>query len=153
MILGYHHTAIATLDLDRMLAFYRDQLGFTTVLEDGWKAGSARHDALTQLADSEARYAVLRLGATYLELFEFRSPRPRATGSDRPVSDPGLTHMAFAVDDIETEVARLSEAGVRFHCAPGPPGAMRAVYARDPEGNVFELIEFCDPGHPFAFRR
>ena len=68
------------------------------------------------------------------------------------MSDAGLTHIAIAVDDIDAEFTRMSEAGVRFHCPPGPKGPYRATYGRDPEGNVFELIEISDPTHPFALR-
>ena len=152
MILGYHHTGIATVDLDPMLAFYRNLLGFAVVCEDRWAAGSARHDMLTSLTGSAARFVVLRLGNAFLELFEYRSPTPRPNDPDRPVCDAGLTHIALAVDDIDGEVDRLSAAGVRFHCPPGPPGPLRATYGRDPEGNVFELMEFSTADHPFAYR-
>lgn len=152
MILGFHHAAIATTNLARMLDFYRTMLGFELITEQSWMAGSERHDILTGLSGSSARYAVLRLGHAYLELFEYLSPVPVPNDPDRPVSDAGLTHIAVAVDDIDAEFARMSEAGVRFHCPPGPKGPYRATYGRDPEGNVFELIEISDPTHPFALR-
>ena len=150
MILGFHHTAIATTDLAMMIDFYRSMLGFELVTEQSWDAGSERHDALTGLPGSAAHYAVLRLSNAYLELFQYVSPAPRPNAPDRPVSDAGLTHIAVVVDDIDAEFARMCEAGVRFHCPPGPRGPFRATYGRDPEGNVFELIEISDSTHPFA---
>jgi catechol 2,3-dioxygenase-like lactoylglutathione lyase family enzyme len=33
MIKGLHHASITTGDLDRLIAFYRDQLGFQVVFE------------------------------------------------------------------------------------------------------------------------
>lgn len=152
MIMGFHHAAIATTDLARMRNFYEDILSFELVVESSWDAGSARHDALTGLAGSSARYAVLRLGHAYLELFQYLSPLPLPNDPDRPVSNAGLTHIAVVVDDIDAEYTRMRKAGVRFHCPPGPEGPFRATYGRDPEGNVFELIEICDPTHPFALR-
>lgn len=151
MILGLHHVGIAVTDLTAMLTFYRDLMGFELVAEGAWASGSRRHDALTGLENSAASYRVLRCGHTYLELFAYSSPPPRAGDPNRPVSDAGITHLCLAVDDIEREYARLSAAGVRFHTEPGPPGGMRATYGRDPEGNVFELIQFTDPAHPFRF--
>lgn len=151
MILGLHHIGIATIDLEAMLGFYRDLLGFEIVAEGEWQPGSVRHDALTALTGSAARYRVLRKGHTYLELFAYSAPTPTPGDPDRPVCDAGLTHLCLAVDDIEAEYARLRAAGVRFHTEPGPPGPMRATYGRDPEGNVFELIQFSDPAHPFRF--
>jgi glyoxylase I family protein len=151
MILGLHHIGIATTDLDKMLAFYGDIFGFEIVARGEWQPGSARHDALTALTGSAARYCVLRRGHTYLELFGYTAPAPKPGDPDRPVSDAGITHLCLAVDDIDAEYARLTAAGVRFHTEPGPRGPMRATYGRDPEGNVFELIEFSDPAHPFRF--
>lgn len=151
MIYGLHHVGIAVMDHGVMLGFYRDLLGFDVVAEGAW-AENPRNDALTGLNRSAARYFVLRRGHTYIELFAYSSPAPEAGDPDRPVCNAGITHLCLAVDDIDKEFSRLSEAGVRFHTNPGPPGAMRATYGRDPEGNVFELIEFCDEAHPFRFR-
>ena len=153
MILGLHHVAIATTNLDVMLRFYNGLLGFEVVAEGNWDKGSARHDALVALENSAARYLVLRCGSSYVELFAYSSPLPSPGDVNRPVSDAGITHLCLAVDDIDHEYARLEHAGVRFHTAPGPKGPMRATYGRDPDGNVFELIEFSDPEHPFRFHR
>jgi catechol 2,3-dioxygenase-like lactoylglutathione lyase family enzyme len=46
------------------------------------------------------------------------------------------------VDDLDKECRRLLAAGVRFHCEPlAFSAAEKATYARDPDGNVFELLE------------
>ncbi len=149
MIVNVHHCAIATVDLDRMVDFYQSVMGFELVSRGSWDAGSARHDAMTQLSGSAAHMVMLRLGTTCLELFEYQSPRPRGNDPNRPVSDAGLTHMAFVTDDIDADYARMTQAGVRFHCAPNASGPLRATYGRDPEGNVFELLEITDRSHPF----
>ena len=151
MIIGMHHVAIAVIDLERMLAFYRDIAGFRVVHEGAWQPGNARIDALTGLHDSSAGFVVLHGGNCYLELFQYSSPTPRPNDPDRPVSDAGITHVCLVSDDIDAEYRRMGDAGIRFHAPPGPPGAMRATYGRDPEGNVFELIAFGGGDHPFAF--
>lgn len=150
LIYGLHHVGIAVMNPSAMLGFYRDLLGFEVVAEGSWDA-SARNDALTGLNGSAARYFVLRRGHTYIELFAYSAPPPEPGDPDRPVCNAGITHLCLAVDDIEKEYSRLSSAGVRFHTEPGPPGAFRATYGRDPEGNVFELIQFNDDAHPFRF--
>ena len=55
-------------------------------------------------------------------------------------------------DAAQMTCMTMAAAGVTFHAPPGPPGGMRATYGRDPEGNVFELIQF-DGDHSFAFDR
>ncbi|SFS10570.1 VOC family protein [Sphingomonas jatrophae] len=152
MILGIHHVSISVRDMARMLAFYRDLTGFEVVDQMEWSPGNERIDAMVGLPGSSARMVMLNGGTCYIELFEYLSPVSQANDPDRPVCDAGLTHLCLTVDDIDADVARLTAAGIRFHAPPGPAGAFRAVYGRDPEGNIFELIQFMED-HPFAAAR
>jgi predicted enzyme related to lactoylglutathione lyase len=47
------------------------------------------------------------------------------------------------VDDIAATYEKLSTAGVRIHCPviTFNDGSMKAAYCRDPDGNVFEILE------------
>lgn len=139
MIHGIHHTAISTGDLERSIGFYTRLLGFELINRFDWKRGTDSADAVTGLEGSAARAAMLKLGNAFLELFEFDAPVPRTTDTDRPVCDHGITHLALQVSDLETEYNRLNAAGMRFHCAP--IAGFPAVYGRDPDGNVVELME------------
>lgn len=150
MILGLHHASITTGNLDRLAAFYRDQLGFTVVMESAWNGDNPQADTIFGLKGSAVRMVMLRTANAFLELFEFAHPVSPERGSDRPVFHQGLTHICIAVSDLEAEYARLCAAGMSFNSAPQHvPGLCRAVYGRDPDGNLIELIE-PDPAGPFA---
>lgn len=151
MIRGLHHTSITTPDRDRLVAFYRDLLGFEVVSQSAWSGGNAAADAIFDLNDSAVKMAMLRTSNAFLEIFEFANPVGRPGEPDRPVCDQGVTHLCLCVTDIQSEFERLSAAGMRFHCPPQPAGgAGRATYGRDPDGNIVELIE-PDPASAFAF--
>ncbi|MEU6432617.1 VOC family protein [Microbispora sp. NPDC046973] len=72
---------------------------------------------------------------------------------DSPIADrlakqgPGLYHVAFCVDDLEGEFARLREHGFvpvdAAPCAGARPG-MRVMfmYARRPAGLLIELVQY-----------
>ena len=151
MIRGIHHTAISTGDLQRALVFYRDLLGFESVLEFSWPAGAEVADRITGLEGSSAQAAMLRAGNTFIELFQYGSPTPRAGDSNRPVCDHGITHLCLDVRDVDAEYERLKAAGMRFHCPPQDlGGGARTTYGRDPDGNVIELQEITDPASPVA---
>ncbi len=154
MIRAVHHTAISTGDLERAVAFYRDQLGFAEVTAFGWEQGSESIDRLTGLRGSAARVALLRLENAFVELFEYSAPPPAPGDPARPVCDHGITHLCLEVTDLDAEYERLKAAGMRFHCAPIDAGAVgvRAVYGRDPDGNVVELLEVSDPTSGFSLR-
>jgi catechol 2,3-dioxygenase-like lactoylglutathione lyase family enzyme len=145
MILGVHHVAISTRDIDALSAWYVQAFGLEVVSKGGWQAGNAAIDGIVGLRDSAARTAMLRGRNLYVEMFQYESPVGQVTGPNRPVSDHGFTHFGVVVDDIDAEHERLVGMGMTFHAPPTAKGAMggvlRACYGRDPEGNVIELIE------------
>jgi len=151
MILGIHHTAISTRNIESLSAWYCEMFGLAKLCDDGW-SDAAELDKIVGLPNSAARFMLLSGGNHCLELFQFSSPDPGEHTPNRPVSKPGFTHVCFAVDDIEAEYRRLSEAGMEFFCPPtiasGRP--LLATYGRDPDGNVVELLQVIDEG-PFAF--
>ena len=140
MINGINHVAISTGNFERSLDFYRDLLGMAIIF-NGYFEGE-RYDRITAIQNSAGRVALLGIGNVQIELFEFSSPRAKAGDPKRRVCDHGITHICFDVDDIEEEYLRLKQAGVVFHCAPLAFGdKVKATYGRDPDGNVFELVE------------
>jgi catechol 2,3-dioxygenase-like lactoylglutathione lyase family enzyme len=159
MIRGIHHVAISTPDLDRLAAFYTDVLGFEPVMSTGWRDRPII-DRIIGLDGSAARQVMLRAGNAYLELFEYSSPTPRAVDPASPStpSDHGYTHFCIDVIDIDAEYARLSASGMTFHTSPPTVdelgnARLRAIYGRDPDGNIVELQEVLDPAVPFTLER
>jgi catechol 2,3-dioxygenase-like lactoylglutathione lyase family enzyme len=150
MLLGLHHVAICTPDADRLIAFYRDQLGFEVAFDGSWQPGAELADTVLGLERSSGRQVLLRVGNAYLEVFEFWSPEGRTGDPSRPVCDHGYTHLCIDVDDLDETYRRLSASGVRFHSPPQDlfPG-VRTCYSRDPDGNVVEIQELAAK-HPFA---
>ena len=142
MILGIEHTAISVPDLDRALAFYCGVLGFALEWRAGWPKGSPRLDALVGAENSASKVAMVKLGDTRIEIFEFESPVVRAQDPDRPVFDHGITHIGLLVSEVEKEYERLAAAGVRFNAPPADVGGGSVcAYGRDPFGNFLEIRE------------
>jgi lactoylglutathione lyase len=113
-------------DLDRAVAFYTGVLGL---------ALADRH------AYEGARLVYLSVPGSGFEI-ELVSPDPWPFG-DAP--EPGRTHVAFTVEDLEAQHRRLSSLGV----AVDPIAEYRAngefqtryFYFADPEGNQIEFLE------------
>jgi catechol 2,3-dioxygenase-like lactoylglutathione lyase family enzyme len=148
MINGLHHVAIATRDADRLLACYRDLLGFEVVVDYVWEPGTVVADRITALEGSSARQIMLRNGNAYFEIFQYRAPEPAAGDGARRVCDPGITHLCLDVTDVDGEYQRLLAAGMTFHCEPQDVArGVRTTYGRDPDGNVIELQQVSGAGH------
>lgn len=140
MISGMNHVGISVADLDRSIEFYRNILGMEVVAQAEF-AGEA-YERVLGLTGVTGKAALLRLNSMQLELFQFNHPIPQQADPNRPVSDHGITHFCIQVTDIHSEHLRLAAAGVRFHCAPQVFfGGALATYGRDPDGNVFELLD------------
>jgi glyoxylase I family protein len=150
MIRGIHHTAISTADLDRLVAFYRDVIGFEVVSRSEWNDNEFI-DSVIGLKGSAARQAMLRAGGCYLEFFEYTAPAAREAERLRPC-DRGYTHICLDVVGIEEEWERLTRAGAKFVRRPGGFGDLKAVYGADPDGNIIEIQE-TSADHATALER
>ena len=145
------HVNLVVADLPRMLAFYRDVLGFKITKQVN----------IERRVDWQNRRTDQRLGGGRLpgsaerariELLRFLSPDAiRVVGVEQP-NTIGLRHLAFKVDDINAMTAKLCAAGVEFFSdVQTVPDSQvtyaggvrkRLVYFRDPEGNILELCEY-----------
>lgn len=125
-IRAFHHVAIIASDYARSKAFYVDVLGFPVVAEnyrtarDSWKLDLAVP------------------GGGQIELFSFPAPPPRPS---RPEAC-GLRHLAFAVTDLDAEVARLTAHGVAVEpIRVDELTDRRFTFFADPDGLPLELYE------------
>jgi methylmalonyl-CoA epimerase len=94
------HIGVAVEDLDAAVSLYRDSLGMReqhreTVEEQGVDA------------------ALLDVGDGHVELLAPLGPET-PVGKYLAKRGPGLHHVAYAVADIESELARLRDAGLRL---------------------------------------
>jgi catechol 2,3-dioxygenase-like lactoylglutathione lyase family enzyme len=110
-------------DVDDSVAFYTKQLGFNL------------------LSNASPAFADVTRGNLRLLLAGPQSSAGRAMPDGRKPGPGGWNRIHFIVDDIESEVARLLDAGVGFRndIVSGPGG--KQILLEDPSGNVIELFQ------------
>lgn len=148
---GVHHVAISVPDLAKARQFYIDLLGAKELMEVEWQEGNAAINEMVGLPDCSGKQFLARLGNTYIEVFEYLTPRSEPQDPKRPVSKFGYTHFGLQVDDIQSVYERMLAVGITFHTPPRHSGGPRerdgrklgfiAAYGRDFFGNVFELLQ------------
>jgi glyoxylase I family protein len=120
------HIEIAASDIERSIAFYRDNLGF--VLKERHQLGLP---VLRQIA-------YLSLGDTTLELLDYVEPAP----AELSVC-VGYRCMALEVDSMEESLAFLAQRGIEPSTPPMDVGggSLRAEIT-DPDGLPIELRQW-----------
>jgi methylmalonyl-CoA epimerase len=127
---GIHHLGLAVDDLDRAISTYERLFG--AELEE-----RATQD------EQGVEAASLRVGPSHVELLA-------ALGPDTPVGrflarrGPGMHHVAYEVDDLPGELARLQGAGAELIDAAPRPGLfgmqVAFVHPDSAHGVLSELV-------------
>lgn len=141
----YVHTNIIANDPDKLIAFYKEVFHCKSIGEERDLKGQWL-DRLTGLHNVHITGEHLLLpgyGEDHptLEIFSYDAVRESVIGE---VNRPGIAHIAFEVDDVETTLKLMIRAGgsqVGELVTADYPNDTEAVfvYARDPEGNIIEL--------------
>ncbi|RYD92567.1 MAG: hypothetical protein EOP61_25300, partial [Sphingomonadales bacterium] len=74
MIGGVHHTGISTPDIQRLIAFYRDVMGFELCFEMAIDTPTEQVDAMLEMEGVTAKMAMMRTGTSFIELLQFDTP-------------------------------------------------------------------------------
>jgi glyoxylase I family protein len=121
-----HHIALICAEFERSKHFYTEIMGFSIIKE-------------TYRAERDSYKLDLALNGEYLiELFTFPSPPPRPSQPEAA----GLRHLAFAVEDIEANIAWLNQNGVATEpIRIDPITGNRFTFFADPDGLPLELYE------------
>jgi catechol 2,3-dioxygenase-like lactoylglutathione lyase family enzyme len=145
VITGVDHFGVTVSDVERSLAFWRDQLG---LVEVGRGVIEWEHlDRLVALSDTRIEWVELGIsGGGTVELSRYHRPEgaPVAPGEE---NEPGRSHISLLVDDLASMLAALRAEGVRARTDEPvdiPVGAYaggKAVYVFDPDGVEIELIQ------------
>lgn len=141
MITSIRHTGIVVNDLESMIHFYGDLLGMkiTRQMEE---AGLYIDNMMCLRGVKVTTIKLAAPDGQLIELLAFHSHGSN-NHATRQITDRGLTHVAFTVDDLDKVYAELLREGIRFNAPPqlSPDGYAKVTFCRDPEENYLELVE------------
>jgi glyoxylase I family protein len=117
MFIGLEHTAIASPDPQKLAQWYVDHLEFhINFAYDG-------------------NYFVKAKNGSMLEII----PSVGERGSNN-MKDPGIRHLAIAIEDFDKAHEELKAKGVKFLGEPFNNQGNRLVFFADGDGNIVHLI-------------
>ena len=134
------HAGIVVSDINRSLNFYNNILGLK-VIKDVIEVGPFI-DSIQGLKNVRVNtIKMVTEDGGMIELLHFHS-HPEEP-KERPFPEIGVSHVAFAVDNLEDEYKRLLKHNIKFICKPmvSPDGFAKVTFCRDPDGTLIELVE------------
>lgn len=136
----FNHLGLAVTDTARSRRFYEELLGF-----EHWWSFEAPDELAAKVLMMPPPVGLV---ATYLrrpdialELMHFTAPAAREAWRARRLNEPGLTHLSFAVEDLDAFLTRVPELGGQvLRDSQGPKSAWgQSVFIRDPDGQLIEI--------------
>jgi catechol 2,3-dioxygenase-like lactoylglutathione lyase family enzyme len=137
-----NHLGQVVTDLERSRRFYVEALGF-----EPWRELQPPDDSSATLLGLDPPLGMtacyLRLDGLVLELLHFAAPGRTRPPARRTMDEPGLTHLSLSCD-IAATCARVVALGGEVLTATDI-GA--AVFVRDPDGQLIELLPLAYADH------
>lgn len=125
------HIGIAVSSLEEAIPYYENTLGLKCY-------------AVEEVKDQKVKTAFFKIGQTKIELLESTDPEG-PIGKFLEKRGQGVHHMAFAVNDLEKNLAEAKENGVRLIDEKPRKGAEGLDIAfLHPKSTLGVLTEFCE---------
>ncbi|MCL5073829.1 MAG: VOC family protein [Actinobacteria bacterium] len=141
MIKAIRHVGIVVKDIEKNLQFWRDIMGLR-VREDFWEKGKFINEL--QNLDN-VKLHMIKLVAPDGSMIELLKDEgnPCISNNNNKLCDAGIRHIAFTVDDCKKVWNILHENNCETLSEPilNPEGTAKVFFARDPEGNLLEIVQ------------
>jgi glyoxylase I family protein len=139
---AFLHIGLCVADMERSVRFYRDGLGFEA--GEGHAIENQFGKLLEIDGDSAHQNLMIKKDGISIELIHFKGADPKKKTRRRPMNQPGLTHLAFRVDDVDGTLARIRDLGGtvldQTRTTLGTVGkGSNLIFCTDPDGTRIEI--------------
>ena len=141
MIKNLLHVGIGVHDLEATVKFYTEVMGMEIIYR-AHNIGE-KISRVVGVKDAELVVCVVRKGDLRLELIDYKNDKKKARSSYKEQDEPGILHIAFAVNDIDKEYEKIRARGYEFNAPPmvARENGPKICYFKGPDNVVVELFE------------
>jgi catechol 2,3-dioxygenase-like lactoylglutathione lyase family enzyme len=131
----FGHVAVSTSNIDSLVAFYTNLLGYPPRNRIDNIKNSSSLDSVSNIDGMELRGAWFTVGKMSLEIWEFEKPIPSLQKVSRSFQDIGYNKITFDVKNFEEEIARMQTLGFN----PKVNKDKNLALLKDIDGNLLEF--------------
>jgi methylmalonyl-CoA/ethylmalonyl-CoA epimerase len=133
MIKNIDHLGIAVRSLDQAVPYYENALGL-------------KCEHREEVPSQKVRTAFFAVGEVHLELLEPTDPESPIAKFLEKNPAGGIHHIAFKTDNIESQLKKAADSGVKLiHEKPLEGAGDKLVAFLHPKSTFGTLTEFCTP--------
>ncbi|GAC12582.1 VOC family protein [Paraglaciecola chathamensis] len=142
--------ALVTHDMEALMSYYQDVLGFKPYRVVALEERPALDD-LIDIDNSSVLGGWFKMNekSKVMEFWQYREPVTPKNTTVRQPTDLGYT-FSIEVADIQKEYKRLKSLGVDFISEPQLLGEFWQVFARDPDSNIYSLRQVVNPNSTYS---
>ena len=142
-VLGTNHTSFTVSNLDSIIGFFCNELGFNLLSRA--PRDPQIIEKVTGVNGAEVEIAFVQGPGHRIELIQYLGPADRGKIESRPC-DVGFSHLAYDVDNVDAAIAvarsySFKPLGNPITIDKGPNTGSRVVYLRNNDGISIEFIE------------
>ena len=148
------HVAFVSPNIERLTKFYSQVvMGMAEPPEIRRITGIPNLDVVGNIDNGDLFGTWIPTPNILIEIWQYVNPKTPDQPVDASFEKFGYTHICFEVDDTLAEYERLTRLGVEFISEPLQTESAVVVFGRDPDGNLFELLQYVDPDNPMSLDR
>lgn len=148
------HVAFVSPDIERLTRFYSQTvMGMAEPPAIRRIRGIPNLDVVGNIDNGDLYGTWIPTPNILIEIWQYVNPKTPNESVNGSLEKLGYTHVCFEVDDTVAEYERLSRQGVEFISEPLQTETNVVVFGRDPDGNLFELMQFLNEDDQMSLDR
>jgi len=141
MIKDFLHVGIGVKDLEESVRFYTEVMG----MEEEYRTHN-KGEKISQIVgveNADIDVCVVMKNNVRIELLDYKNDDLKKHNKPIGQDEPGLTHLAFLVDDVDEEFERIKALGFKFNAPPmvARENGPKITYFEGPDNVIIEIFE------------
>lgn len=141
MVKSFLHIGISVIDLEASIKFYSDIMQMNIERRNKYQGDPISR--IVGVKDTVLDICVLEKNNLRIELLDYHNDKRKKLIKYPNQDQPGLVHISFLVDNVDTEYERIKAHGYEFNSPPmvARENGPKITYFKGPDNVVIEIYQ------------